>query len=130
MATLTGACVVALGTETAGAFTNDQAWCDAVLAAARRAGEPLWQLPMFPEYGEQIRSDIADIKNVGDGRWGGAITAAKFLEEFVNGKPWLHIDIAGPSYFDSPKPWLDAGGSGCLVRTLVEVVRRYSSGAV
>lgn len=130
LATLTGACMVALGNDVAGLMTNDQALCDLVRSSADTVGEQVWQLPMFPEYGEQIRSDIADIKNVGDGRWGGAITAAKFLEEFVNGKPWLHIDIAGPSYFDSPKPWLDAGGSGCLVRTLVEVVRRYSSGAV
>lgn len=130
LATLTGACVVALGTDVAGLMTNDQTLCDAVKSAAETVGEQVWQLPMFPEFGEQIRSDIADIKNVGDGRWGGAITAAKFLEEFVNGKPWLHIDIAGPSFLDSPKPWLDAGGSGCLVRTLVEVVRRYSSGAV
>lgn len=122
LATLTGACVVALGTETAGAFTNDQAWCDAVLAAARRAGEPLWQLPMFPEYSEHIRSEIADIKNTGDGRWGGAITAAKFLEEFVEGTPWVHLDIAGPAFYDKPRPWCDFGASGCMVRALVELL--------
>ena len=122
LATLTGACVVALGTETAGAFTNDQAWCDAVLAAARRAGEPLWQLPMFPEYSEHIRSEIADIKNTGDGRWGGAITAAKFLEEFVGETPWVHLDIAGPAFYDKPRPWADGGASGCMVRTLVELL--------
>ena len=67
---------------------------------------------------------MADIKNTGDGRWGGAITAAKFLEEFVNGKPWVHLDIAGPAFLDSAKPWLDAGGSGFGVRTLVEIARR------
>ncbi|MGC3966401.1 MAG: leucyl aminopeptidase [Pirellulales bacterium] len=122
LATLTGACVVALGTETAGAFSNNQAWCDAVLAAARRAGEPLWQLPMFPEYSEHIRSEIADIKNTGDGRWGGAITAAKFLEEFVDGTPWVHLDIAGPAFYDKPRPWCDTGASGCMVRTLVELL--------
>ena len=95
-------------------------------AAADTCGEPLWQLPMFAEYGEQIKSEVADIKNVGDGRWGGAITAAKFLEEFVAGKPWVHLDIAGPAFLESAKPWLDAGGSGFGVRTLVEIAGRTS----
>jgi leucyl aminopeptidase len=126
LATLTGACVVALGNDVAGMMTNDQSWCDAVKAAADACGEPMWQLPMFAEYGEQIRSEVADIKNVGNGRWGGAITAAKFLEEFVGGKPWVHLDIAGPAFLDSAKPWIDAGGSGFAVRTLVEVARRGS----
>jgi leucyl aminopeptidase len=76
LATLTGACVVALGNDVAGLMTNNQPWCDAVKSAADQCGEPVWQLPMFPEYGDQIRSEVADIKNVGDGRWGGAITAA------------------------------------------------------
>jgi leucyl aminopeptidase len=126
LATLTGACMVALGTETAGAMTNNQSWCDEVLEAARRAGEPLWQLPMFPDiYDEHIKSEVADIKNVGDGRWGGAITAAKFLEQFVDGKPWTHLDIAGPSFLEKPKPWLDGGGTACMLRTLVDVARRW-----
>ena len=124
LATLTGACMVALGRDVAGAMTNDQGWCDQVIAAAKVCGEPVWQLPMFPEYSELITSAVADIKNVGDGRWGGAITAAKFLEEFVAGKPWVHLDIAGPAFLDQAKPWLDAGASGVFVRTLVEVVRR------
>ncbi|MCU0876935.1 MAG: leucyl aminopeptidase [Pirellulaceae bacterium] len=124
LATLTGACVVALGNDVAGLMTNDEAWCGAVKSAADTCGEPMWQLPMFPEFGEQIRSEVADIKNVGDGRWGGAITAAKFLEEFVAGKPWVHIDIAGPSFLEGAKPWLDAGGSGFGVRTLVELAAR------
>lgn len=84
---------------------------------------------MFPDFAEQIRSTVADIKNVGDGRWGGAITAAKFLEEFVGGKPWTHIDIAGPAFLEKPKDWLDAGGSGALVRTLVEVARGWPGNA-
>lgn len=125
LATLTGACVVALGTDVAGAMSNDQPWCDAVLAAAKTCGEPLWQLPMFPEYNPLIKSEVADIKNIGDGRWGGAITAAKFLEEFVEKKPWVHLDIAGPAFLDKPKPWLDGGGSGCFVRTLVELAARW-----
>jgi leucyl aminopeptidase len=126
LATLTGACVVALGTEVAGAMTNDQSWCDAVLAAAHRAGEPLWQLPMYPEiYDELIKSEVADIKNVGEGRWGGAITAAKFLEQFVGQTPWAHLDIAGPAFRDKAKPWCDAGASGQFVRTLVELARAW-----
>jgi leucyl aminopeptidase len=122
-ATLTGACMVALGHDVAGLFTNDQPWCDAVAAAARAVGEPVWQLPMYPEYDEQIVSDVADIKNVGDGRWGGAITAAKFLERFVGDIPWTHIDIAGPAFAEKPKPWTDGGGTGSMVRPLVELAR-------
>jgi leucyl aminopeptidase len=108
-------------------MSNNQEWADRVKAASDAAGEPLWQLPMFADYGEQIRSEVADIKNIGNGRWGGAITAAKFLEEFVGGKPWVHLDIAGPAFLDSAKPWIDAGGSGFAVRTLVEVARRIGS---
>lgn len=127
LATLTGACLVALGTDVAGVMSNDQDWCDAVLDAAETCGEYAWQLPMFPEYGELIRSKVADIKNIGQGRWGGAITAAKFLEEFVAGKPWVHIDIAGPAFLDDPKPWTDAGGTGAFVRTLVQIARNWQS---
>ncbi len=125
LATLTGACMIALGTDVAGLMTNDQAWCDTVKSAADSCGEPSWQLPMFAEFDEQIQSKVADIKNIGEGRWGGAITAAKFLEEFVGETPWVHIDIAGPAFLDTAKPWLDAGGSGAFVRTLVEVVRNW-----
>jgi leucyl aminopeptidase len=126
LATLTGACVVALGTEVAGMMSNNQPWCDAVLSAARRTGEPAWQLPMFPEiYDDLIKSEVADIKNVGEGRWGGAITAAKFLEQFVGTTPWTHIDIAGPAFRDKAKPWCDGGASGQFVRTLVELARSW-----
>ncbi len=127
LATLTGACVVALGTEVAGLMTNNQPWCDQLSSAARTAGEPAWQLPMFAEYEEHIQGEIADIKNVGDGRWGGAITAAKFLEQFVDKKPWTHIDIAGPAFYEKPRPWLDGGASGAFVRTLVEVARNWKA---
>ena len=123
LATLTGACMVALGHDVAGLFTNDQACCDAVAAAARSVGERVWQLPMDREYDEQIASDVADIKNVGDGRWGGAITAAKFLERFVGGIPWTHVDIAGPAFAEKPRPWTDGGGTGSMVRPLVELAR-------
>jgi leucyl aminopeptidase len=125
LATLTGACVVALGNDVAGLMSNNQAWAERVKAAADSAGEPLWQLPMFAEYGEQIRSEVADIKNVGEGRWGGAITAAKFLEEFVGNKPWVHLDIAGPAFLESSKPHLDSGATGYGVRTLIEVARAF-----
>jgi leucyl aminopeptidase len=123
LATLTGACMVALGYDVAGMFTNDQACCDALAAAARGVGEPVWQLPMYPDYGDQIKSDVADIKNVGDGRWGGAITAAKFLERFVGDIPWTHVDIAGPAFAEKPRPWTDGGGTGVMVRSLVELAR-------
>ena len=126
LATLTGACVVALGTEVAGAMTNDEKLCSRVMAAAREVGEPVWELPMYPEiYDELIKSEVADIKNVGEGRWGGAITAAKFLEQFVGKTPWVHLDIAGPAFRDKAKPWCDAGASGQFVRTLVALARAW-----
>jgi leucyl aminopeptidase len=123
LATLTGSCVVALGEEVAGVFTNDQPWCDAVMNAAHSVGEEVWQLPMYDSFAEQLKSDVADCKNVGT-RWGGAITAAKFLEKFVSGKPWVHLDIAGPAFSECSKPHLDGGGTGAYVRTLVELAQR------
>ncbi len=127
LATLTGACVVALGTDVAGLMSNNDPWCDRIEEASRVCGEPSWKLPMFEEYGEQIQSAVADIRNIGKGRWAGAITAAKFLEEFVDDVPWTHIDIAGPSFLDSSKSWCDAGATGCFVRTLVEIARTYNN---
>jgi len=118
LATLTGACVVALGMDVTGLFANDQAWADRVLAAAGKCGERAWQLPMFDLYADLIRSDVADIKNIG-GRWGGAITAAKFLQRFVGDTDWVHLDIAGPSFASSNKPDQEGGATGCMVRTLV-----------
>ena len=126
LATLTGACVVALGENVAGLMTNDQPWCDAISAASAKTGEPMWQLPMYPEFSKQIKSKVADIKNVGSGRWGGVMTAAKFLEEFVDETTWTHIDIAGPAFSDNPKAWVDAGASGFGVRTLLEVARNLA----
>ena len=126
LATLTGACVVALGENVAGVMANSQDWCDVVMDSADAVGEPVWQLPMFDEFGEQIKSKVADIKNTGEGRWGGAMTAAKLLERFVGDVPWTHIDIAGPAFADKPLPWLAGGGTGALVRTLVEVARQQA----
>lgn len=122
LATLTGACVVALGTDICGLMSNDTAWQKQLEEAAGRAGELLWPLPMHDHFAEQIQSKVADIKNVGEGRWGGAITAAKFLQEFVGTTPWAHLDIAGPAFYDSAKNFMDAGGTGVMVRTLVELV--------
>ncbi len=122
LATLTGACLVALGTDIVGLMSNNSELQSQVEAAAARAGELLWPLPMHAHFAEQIRSKVADIKNVGEGRWGGAITAAKFLEEFVDATPWVHLDIAGPAFYDSAKNHMDAGGTGIMVRTLVELV--------
>ncbi len=119
-ATLTGACVVALGTDIAGMMGNHQGLQDQLQSRAKESGELVWPLPMDGFFSEQIAGKIADIKNVGDGRWGGAITAAKFLEEFVGDTPWVHFDIAGPAFYDSPKPWLDAGATGFFVRTMIE----------
>ncbi|MEO1524003.1 MAG: leucyl aminopeptidase [Planctomycetota bacterium] len=119
LATLTGACMVALGNEVAGLMANDQELCDAITAAANVEDEPVWQLPMFKLYDEKVKSKVADIKNIGEGRWGGAITAAKFLENFVGETRWVHMDIAGPAFADSAKPYRDAGATGVMVRTLV-----------
>ena len=128
LATLTGACVVALGEDVVGAMSNNQPWCDAVLSAAKATGEDMWQLPMFELYNGMIESDVADIRNVGGGRWGGAITAAKFLERFVKDRPWVHLDIAGPAFAGSDKPHREGGGTGVMVRTLVELVQRVAAG--
>jgi leucyl aminopeptidase len=121
VATLTGACRVALGTICSGAFTNNQELADRLIAAGNEAGELAWQLPMFDEYREQLKSDIADIKNIGN-RYGGAITGAKFLEEFTDGTPWVHLDIAGTNDTDKEKGYLVKGATGVPVRTLVNLI--------
>jgi len=120
VATLTGACVVALGTLNSGAFSNNQALLDKVLAAGRAAGEKIWPMPMDVEYDELIKSDVAEIKNTG-GRKGGAITGAKFLQHFVGDTPWVHLDIAGTFEADKEKGSQPKGGTGVMVRTLVNL---------
>ena len=124
LATLTGACLVALGTKVAGLFTNDDAFETDVKAASKLTGERVWRLPLDEDYLDLIKSQVAEIKNVG-GKWGGAITAAKFLEQFVGGRPWVHLDIAGPSWADSESATRDAGGTGCFVRTLVAMIEGF-----
>jgi leucyl aminopeptidase len=121
VATLTGACMVALGDVCSGVFTNDQDTANKLLAASEKSGEKMWQMPMYEEYKEQIKSDVADIKNVG-GRWGGAITAAHFLSEFIGDTPWVHIDIAGTMLADKDKGYMVKGASGIPARTLVNLV--------
>jgi len=118
IATLTGACVVALGHLRAGLFSNDDDFCADLMLAADRCGERLWRLPLDREYRKDIESQIADVKNVGS-RWGGAIVAAKFLEEFVDNTPWCHIDMAGIDLFHEKNEI--EGPSGFGVRTLVEL---------
>jgi leucyl aminopeptidase len=125
-ATLTGACVVALGTANAGAFSNDDdtyAKFDTALAVS---GEKFWRLPLGEEYAEQIKSDIGDIKNTG-GRYGGAITAAEFLKVFVDETPWIHLDIAGMAWVEDSRPYIAKGPSGVAVRSILEWVRKFSS---
>jgi leucyl aminopeptidase len=118
LATLTGACMVALGTQVGGMFSNQQALADRVMRCAQESGEKLWQLPLVREYREDIKSSIADIKNIGGGH-GGAITAALILQEFVEEIPWAHLDIAGPAYTDRDIATCPKGGTGFGVRTLL-----------
>ena len=117
VATLTGAVVVALGKVTSGIFGTPDAWVERVRAVADRAGDRAWPLPLFDEYKDQIKSDIADLMNTG-GRAAGSITAAMFLKEFVGDVPWAHLDIAGTAWADEAKPYLPKGPSGVAVRTL------------
>ncbi len=119
IATLTGACVIALGHLRAGLFSNNEEVCQKLLQASERSGEKFWRLPLDEDYRKAIKSQIADIKNVG-GRWGGAIIAAKFLEEFVEDVPWCHIDMAGVDQFRESQDL--KGPTGFGVRTLVEMV--------
>jgi leucyl aminopeptidase len=119
LATLTGACVVALGAHATGMMGNDEALMAQLKAAGERTFERVWPLPIFEEYEKQIKSDVADVKNVG-GRWAGAITAALFLKRFVGDGPWVHLDIAGTAILEEAQPYSPRGGSGVGVRLLVD----------
>lgn len=121
LATLTGACMVALGTKIAGLFSNDEAFSQAVTDASRRTGERVWRLPLDDDFRELLKSNVADLKNVG-GKWGGASSAAKFLQQFVDQTPWVHLDIAGPSWADTESACRDAGATGFAVRTLIDLI--------
>jgi leucyl aminopeptidase len=125
-ATLTGACVVALGMINAGSFSNDDETYRHFSDALQISGERFWRLPVEDEYKEFIKSNIADIMNTGGSRWGGAITAAMFLKEFAEETPWIHLDIAGLAWSEEAKPWMAKGPSGFAVRTITEWVRSYA----
>ncbi len=124
LATLTGACVVALGPQIAGLMGNNQSWIDQVKSASDNVGEQLWPLPLPPEYKKMLDSEIADMKNIG-GAYGGALTAGLFLQEFVGEVPWVHLDIAGPARAESDNGINVRGGSGFGVRTLLELAQHF-----
>ncbi|MBI4598603.1 leucyl aminopeptidase [Candidatus Uhrbacteria bacterium] len=125
LATLTGACVVALGEEVAGVMANDPAVARRVLDASKQAGEHMWELPLEQRYKRLLKSEVADLKNIA-GKYGGALTAGLFLEEFAGGIPWAHLDIAGPSFAEKPlNPYTRHGGTGYGVRTLLEFIRSF-----
>ena len=119
LATLTGACMTALGTQVGGIFSNNQALADTLLRCSQDAGEKLWQLPLVKEYKELIKSSVADMKNIGSAH-GGAITAALILQEFVGETAWAHLDIAGPAFAESDNLLCPKGGTGFGVRTLIK----------
>ena len=120
VATLTGAIVVALGKSTTGLFSSHDAWAAQIQRAGERAGDRLWRLPLFDDYRDQIKSEIADLANTG-GRPAGSITAALFLQAFAGGLPWAHLDIAGTAWTEEARPWMPKGPTGVAVRTLVEL---------
>jgi leucyl aminopeptidase len=121
LATLTGACVIALGGEAAGLMSNDEWFLDTVYDAASASGERAWPLPMWSEYREKIKSSVADIKNTG-GRSAGAITAGAFLGAFTNSYRWAHLDIAGVAWGDGAKSYQARGGTGAGVRILAQLL--------
>jgi leucyl aminopeptidase len=126
LATLTGACMVALGMKLAGLMGNDEGWIAQVQAAADAAGEGVWPLPLPADMRRQIDSDVADIKNVAGGRWGGALIAGLFLQEFVgDGIPWAHLDIAGPAEATEDDAESRKGGTGFGVRTLLRLLSDF-----
>ncbi len=120
IATLTGAISVALGKLTSGLFGTPDPWVEQVLAVAERAGDRCWPMPLFEDYRELLKSEVADMVNTA-GRYGGAITAAWFLKEFTGGLPWAHMDVAGTAWLEEPRPYLPKGASGIGVRTLAEL---------
>lgn len=124
LATLTGACMVALGNDISGLFGNNEKLVETFVQIAKKEGEELWPLPLYKPYAKSMKSDIADLKNIGGGRYGGAITAALFLAEFVKKTDWIHIDIAGPAFNEgSVHDIIPKGGTGWGVLTLLEYLK-------
>jgi leucyl aminopeptidase len=128
VATLTGACMVALGKRYTGVMSNHDALAAELLEAAAEAGERAWRLPLPEEYRKDLDSEVADLKNVTSERYGGALTAGLFLQEFVDGRPWVHLDIAGPARADSDDGYLAKGSTGAAVRTLLSWLDRRGAG--
>jgi len=129
VATLTGACVIALGDRVSGLLGNDEELLDLIQASGERSGEAFWQLPITAEMSEKVRgnSKVADLAQHNTERWGGTLYAAAFLQEFVDGKPWAHLDIAGPAFNEKgPHGYTPSGGTGVAVSTLVELARTLS----
>ena len=127
VATLTGACMVALGDKIAGLMGNNDSLRDQVRSAADRAGESVWPLPLPEEYKPLIESEIADLKNIGSGGYGGALTAGLFLEAFVGVTPWAHLDIAGPARAGADSGYTPRGGTGFATRTLIELALSFKN---
>ena len=121
IATLTGACMVALGTAAAGIMGNDKDMVNRIIETGKNVGEKYWELPMFKEYFDSLKSDIADMKNTGS-RYGGAQTAGVFLQEFVKDVKWAHIDIAGTAFLEKPEKEFIKGATGSGVRTLLSYI--------
>lgn len=130
LATLTGACEVALGTDIAGLFSNDEKFAKLVKGAALKSGEKVWELPLEKDYRELNKSDVADISNIPSSRYGGAITAALFLQEFVQNKPWVHLDIAGPAFAEKVNSFGPKGGTGFGVRMLLNLLEDINDSKV
>jgi leucyl aminopeptidase len=126
MATLTGACVVALGEKIAGVFSFDEKLARQIKACGDKVYERCWPMPMPEDYNRLLKSKIADLRNISSGRWGGAITAALFLSEFVGDTSWAHIDIAGPAFLDKASAYSSAGATGFGVRLLTELVQQIA----
>lgn len=124
MATLTGAVIIALGEHNTGIMGNDQGLVDEIISCGKQAGEGFWQLPVGSEYSKQIRSDIADIKNIGPRGKAGTIMGAVFIQEFIDKAKWAHLDIAGTAWADSVKPHQAKGPTGVAIRSLIKLVER------
>jgi leucyl aminopeptidase len=128
-ATLTGACMIALGSEIYGAIGNDRELIQDVLDAGRAEGEPGWELPLWEGYRKDIDSTVADVRNIGSTRWGGAIHAALFLREFVGDTPWVHLDVAGTAFADKVGDYWPKGATGSPVRTVIRYILDQANGA-
>jgi leucyl aminopeptidase len=127
IATLTGACMVALGDKIAGVFSRDDDLAAAIVAAGEKTHERTWRLPLPEDYQELLKSEIADLNNMSSSRYGGAITAALFLSEFAGDAKWAHIDIAGPAYIKKGSSYCEAGGTGFGVRLFCDLIERLTT---